>query len=379
MKIGVNARLLCEPYTGIGQYTLNLFRELAKIDPGNEYILVVPKKVNFLFPKNVTVKVIKQRLLGTAGMKKTWWEQISVPEFFEKEGVDIAFFTYPSSPWTKDWYSKGIKTVVAIHDCIPWMRKSYQRGFLSKMYHKRSKKAVAMADTIFTVSEVSKKDIVSVCGVGPERVHVVYNDAAPFYKLILPKVDVEEVLQKFSLKDEGFFLYVGGYDERKNVGYLKDEYKKYLSNGGELPLVLVGGKLHKNKLYKSFGGGDNIVVTGFLGDKSLSALYKSCAAFVNVSDQEGFNIPILEAANSGAPIILSDIPVHREVAGAEAGSSTREAALFVDIGKEGALADAFEKMILEKNREGFSADSAALAGRYSWEKSAQKVKDMLFS
>lgn len=386
MKIGVNARLLTEPYTGIGQYTLNLFRELAKIDPGNEYILVVPKKVDVSFPSNVRVQVIKQRLLGTAGMKKTWWEQIALPEFFEKEGVDIAFYTYPSIPWTKDWYAKGIKTVVTIHDCIPWMRKSYRRGILSKMYHNRNKKSVKMASLVFTVSEVSKKDIVEVCDVEPERVRVVYNDASPFYKLLMPRVEIDEVLKRFSLKDGQFFLYVGGYDERKNVGYLKKEHDAYVGEGGELPLVLIGGKLHSGKLYRSYdghrrggAGEENVVKTGFLDDKSLAALYRSCAGFVNVSDQEGFNIPILEAANSSAPLILSDIPVHREVASDEAGSSTGDVALFVDIGKKGALKDAFKKMSLKVNQEGFSADSKELAGRYSWEKSAQKVKDMLFS
>ncbi len=371
MKIGVNARLLCEPFTGIGQYTLNLFRELAKIDPGNEYILVVPKKVEVSFPSNVRIKVIKQRLLGTKGMKKSWWEQISLPEFFEKEGVDIAFYTYPSIPWTKDWYGKGIKTVVAIHDCIPWMRKSYRRGLLSKMYHGRNQRAVSNASMVLTVSEASKKDIVSVCDVEPERVRVVYNDAGPFYKSLMPRVDISDVLTRFSLKDEQFFLYVGGYDERKNVEYLKKEHDMYVSEGGELPLVLVGGKLHAGKLYKSYDGGENVVKTGFLNEKSLAAMYRSCAGFVNVSDQEGFNIPILEAANSTAPLILSDIPVHREVAG--------DAALFVDIEKKGALKDAFKKMSLKANQDGFSADSAALAGRFSWEKSAQKVKDMLFS
>ncbi|MFH1533695.1 MAG: glycosyltransferase family 1 protein [Nitrospirota bacterium] len=381
MKIGVNARLLCEPFTGIGQYTLNMFRELAKIDPSNEYILVVPKKVDASFPSNVRVEVVKQRLLGTAGMKKTWWEQIALPEFFEKEGVDIAFYTYPSIPWTKDWYAKGIKTVVAIHDCIPWMRKSYRRGLMSKMYHYRNKKAVARASLVFTVSEVSKKDIVKVCGVEPERVHVVYNDASPFYKLLMPRVEIAEVLRRFSLKDDQFFLYVGGYDERKNVGYLKNEHDAYVKEGGELPLVLIGGKLHKGKLYRSYDGGDNVVKTGFLDEKSLAALYRSCSAFVNVSDQEGFNIPILEAANSSAPLILSDIPVHREVAhpAIGGGSSTGNAALFVNIGKKGALKDAFKKMSLEANQERFSADSAALARKYSWASSAQKVKDMLFS
>lgn len=371
MKIGVNARLLTEPFTGIGQYTYNLFRELALADPENEYILVVPKKVKYDFPSNVRIKVIKQRLVGTAGMRKTWWEQISVPEYFAKEGVYIAFFTYPSTPWTKDWYEKGIKTVVTIHDCIPWMRKSYRKGLMSKLYHRRSKKSVKMADVIFTVSDASKKDIVDVCDANPDKVHVVHNDASPFYKLLLPKVDVDEVLRRFSLKDGGFYLYVGGYDERKNVEFLRKEYAAYLEDGGEMPLVFVGGKLHKSKLYKSYGGGENIVKTGFLEDKSLAALYRGCAAFVNVSDQEGFNIPIVEAANCSAPLILSDIPVHREVA--------KNAALFVDIKKNGALRDAFKKMELEGNQDGFSDQSLELAKQYSWKDSAQKVKDVLFS
>ena len=372
MKIGVNAKFLIKPFTGIGQYTRNLFRELAKIDKENKYILVVPDKIDPAiakeFPGNVEFKIIHERGIGTQGMKKTWWEQISVPEYFEKERVDMAFYPYPSNPWTKDWYKKSIKTILCIHDCIPWMRKSYAKGFLSKLYHGRSKKAVALADEIFTVSEASKKDIVHVCNVEGNKVHVVYNDAGEVYKHALGKEDVAEVLKRFSLSPGRFFLYVGGYDERKNVEFLKKEHAVFAKKREDvIPLVLVGGKL-----YGSFGksGAGNVVKTGFLEEEVLAALYRSCAAFVNVSKHEGFNIPILEAANCGAPLILSDIPVHKEVAG--------HAALYVDIDVAGKLADAFEKILLEKNQEGFREDSSLLARKYSWKSSAQKVKDVLF-
>jgi glycosyltransferase involved in cell wall biosynthesis len=378
MKIGVNAKFLTKPFTGIGQYTRNLFRELAKSDKGREYILVVPEKIDPAiakeFPGNVEFKIIPERKIGTQGMKKTWWEQISLPEYFEKEGVDVAFYPYPSNPWTKDWYKKGIKTILCIHDCIPWMRKSYARGFLSKLYHGRSKKAVALADEIFTVSEASKKDIVHVCNVEANKVHVVYNDASEVYKHALGKEDVAEVLKRFSLSRGRFFLYVGGYDERKNVGFLKKEHAVFAKKREDvIPLVLAGGKIFDSKLYGSFdkSGAGNIVKTGFLEEEVLAALYRSCAAFVNVSRHEGFNIPILEAANCGAPLILSDIPVHKEVAG--------DAALYVDIDVAGKLADAFEKILPEKNQEGFREDSLELARKYSWTFSAQKVKDVLFS
>jgi hypothetical protein len=159
MKIGVNARFLTKPFTGIGQYTKNLFLELSKIDKKNEYIFIVPEKIDSsiekAFGKNVKIKIIPELKVGISGIKKTWWEQISVPEFFISENIDIAFFPYPSNPWTKDWYKKGIKTVLVIHDCIPWIKKNYRKGLMSKMYHAQTLKSANLADVILTVSESS--------------------------------------------------------------------------------------------------------------------------------------------------------------------------------------------------------------------------------
>ncbi|MFH1284713.1 MAG: glycosyltransferase family 1 protein [Candidatus Peregrinibacteria bacterium] len=371
MKIGVNARFLTKPATGIGQYTKNLFRELAKTDSGNEYIFAVPEKIDEEvlrgFPANVRVKILKERRIGTAGMKKTWWEQITVPEAFLREKVEVAFFPYPSNPWTGDWYKKRIRTFVTVHDCIPWMRKEYVRGIMSKMYHNQVKKAVKRADVVLTVSEVSKKDIVDVCGVEAGKIRVVYNDADEVYKGKVEKTFADEVLGRFGIEGGKYFLYVGGYDERKNVSYLLDEFAKY--DGGNA-LVLAGGKLFDNKLYKSFEektGGENVIRTGFLKEKELAAMYQNCTAFVNFSEQEGFNIPILEAANCGAPLILSDIEVHREIAG--------NAAIFANIQKKGEGVAAMKKM--EKAAGEYSKKSKSLAEKYLWKSSAQKIKDML--
>ena len=139
MKIGVNARLLIKPFTGIGQYTKNMFKELAKIDTEDRYILVVPEKLPEslvrVFPQNVEIVVLPEKRLPGAGARKTWWEQVQLPEYFLKEKVDLAFYTYPSNPWSQDWYKKSIKTVVVVHDCVPWMHKNYRKSILSKLYH----------------------------------------------------------------------------------------------------------------------------------------------------------------------------------------------------------------------------------------------------
>jgi glycosyltransferase involved in cell wall biosynthesis len=373
MKIGVNARLLNHPFTGIGQYTKNLFFELAREDEKNTYVLVVPEKVSDeivdVFPNNVEIKVIPQKSFFPAGLAKVWWEQISLPSFFSKEKVDIAFFTYPSNPWFRRWYKKKIKTALTVHDCIPWTNKNYRRGILSKMYHKKTRKAVGFADIIFTVSSASAKDLSEVCNVQNDKIKVAYNDASPIYKSPVDQDFANKVLRKFNLEKNKYLLYVGGYDKRKNVEFLLNEHKKI----AEIPLVLVGGKLHDDDLYESFDEKENrnVIRTGFLEEKELACLYRRAFAFINLSLQEGFNIPILEAANCGAPLILSDIPVHREVAG--------ENALFVDISSSDGILKVIEKMRDDNLRIKFCDKSSDLAQKYSFKKTAQIIKSVLFS
>ncbi len=361
MKIGINGRFLTKPFTGIGQYTFNLVYEMAKANSSNEYLVLVPKKIEQKFPKNVKVKVLAEKNLKMSGAKKTWWEQIQVPEILKDEKVDLAWFPYPSNPWTKDWHKNGPKTVVSIHDCIPWIDKRYRPGVLSKMYHSQSKKAVKKADLVLTVSEASLNDIVDVCDVPREKIEVVYNDAAAAYKKVPNKKYVEKILGRFSLQNSEYFLYVGGYDERKNVKELVAAWKDF----GQASMVLVGGKVVEKNLYKSFdvahGGG--LVKTGFLKDEELNVLYRNAKAFVHLSEKEGFNIPILEAANCGTPMILSNIPVHKEVA--------ENAAIFVENRDETLVA--MRKMLDGKQRVKYCEKSKKLAKKYDWTKYAKIV------
>ena len=183
-------------------------------------------------------------------------------------------------------------------------------------------------------------------------------------------------MSKFDIRKGEYFLYVGGYDERKNVKMLLNEYSNFSKESdATLPLVLVGGKQINNYLYSSFDGNDpeygKIVRTGFLDSESLAALYTGASAFVNFSKYEGFNIPIVEAANCGCPIIISDTETHREVANGHA--------LFVDISKKGEGAKALEKLSDENIQERYSKKAKELADKFSWRESAKKLKDVLFS
>jgi len=379
MKIGINGRFLLKPFTGIGQHTINLVKELAKIDLKNQYVFFVQEKVSkevaVLFSKNVKFVILPEKKIPSAGAKKVWWEQIQLPEILLKEKFDFAFFPYPSNPWTNDFYKKGLKTFVTVHDCLPWKYKHYTGGILSRMAHKQSKKAVNKASVILTVSEVSKKEIVQICKVKEKKISVIYNDASDVFKKTADQNLTKKILTKFKLKKNEFLFYCGGFDERKNVEKLAEEYSEFAKTNAGFPLVLAGGKAVGNSLYESFDKAKSkfgkIIKTGFLKDEELKVLYENCLAFVHLSREEGFNIPLVEAANCGAPLILSNTEIHKEIA--------KNSAALVDISKKHSCSKEMEKMLNSVHRATFARRSMELAKKYSWKISAKKTYDVLFS
>ncbi len=369
MIIGVNARFLTKPYTGIGQYTQYLFGEMARQNPDDRFVFVVPEKVEGDFPANVDVVIIRERLLGTAGMKKTHWEQVKLPRFFKKAGVDVVHYPYPSNPW------KGFlkPVVVTVHDTIPWTMAEYRRSFLTRLYQDRARNAVKRATKVVTVSETSKKDIIKVCGVKADDVAVIHNAPPPHFLGKMEDSMKKQVLQKYGINEsKPFFLYVGGYDERKNVEHLVKSFVKGVAPEHDVQLVLAGGKSLEGRLYKSFDSiknNDAVAMTGFVDEADIPALYQSAYGFVNVSMAEGFNLTLVEAAVSGTPMVVSNIPVHHEVMG--------NAAMYTDPQDEKGLADAIIRLIDDRGfYDSWKDRLAEYDCPYSLKESAKALKEL---
>jgi len=309
MKIGVNARFLDRTETGIGQYTLNLFRKLAQDHPKDEFTLVVCRKIPHKLPPNINIKVIpeKKRLIF-GGLKKGFWEHCQLRRYFDSQQFDIVHFTYPAYP------IRGLRTpsVTTVHDIIPWRDKRYRKKLRSKIYLWLTGKAIKKAPQFLAVSKTTKKDFARYFQIDPAKITVTYEAVSDAYR------NPQTANSPLPTTVTNYLLYVGGYDPRKNVkklihliSQLKDQ---------NITLVLAGGKVLDNKLYDSYDLQKdpkidklNILKTGFLGEEELGALYKEAKALINISEKEGFNLPLLEAAYVGIPVITSDIPVHREL------------------------------------------------------------------
>ncbi len=354
MRIGVNARLL-EKAVGIGQYTLNLYKHMAEDHPEDEFVLVTRKNVKVDLPNNVSIKVIpEKKWIPFASLKKGYWEQIQVPKFFKKEKLDVIHYTYPASPLKK------LKTpsTVTVHDTIPWDDKRYTKSFRSKIYFWLTKRSLKKEKTIIAVSETSKRDLLNLIHGDPKRVHVTYEAASESFAQ-----NVE-----CRMKNEEYLIYVGGYDVRKNVPQLIEIFEKISPEFLNLKLLLVSGEGFLQKNVKN--SNINILTTGFVEEQELAKLYRGAKAFINISEKEGFNLPILEAAYSETPILTSDIPLHRELYDPHV--------LFLplqDQEKAATLVSNFIKnpKIQKKLRE----ETKKLREKYTWEEAAKKTYEIL--
>ena len=115
-----------------------------------------------------------------------------------------------------------------------------------------------------------------------------------------------------------YFLFLGRIEYKKNTDTLIRAFEKFAKDQDEIKLVLAGFPGHGGKeiiaaippqLRK------RIILTGYVKDTEKSCLLQNCLCFIFPSRFEGFGLPLLEAMDAGVPIIASNIPSSREVAG----------------------------------------------------------------
>ncbi len=405
LKIGINGRFLQHPYTGIGQYTMQLLREFSKMKHDNtdevrhddslrhvDFIIAVPnqKCIEQMRREKIDlpVAIIPEKQWLAKSLAKHWWEQIQVSDFFHEQKVNLIWLPYACTKWFGGNDKTRTKTIVTVHDTIPWTLPEYQRGLLSRLAHAMSRRSVAHADHIITVSKASANDISQTCDIAKEHIAVIKNGVSEIFHQPVSQNIIDETLKQYNLSPKQFFLYVGGYDARKNVRRMVESYKKYSEiyarhkkHTYPYPLVLVGGKSHEDALYADYdtitsvkpeadmltenknSRTVSIVTTGFLEDINLAALYQSSRGFVHFSSAEGFNIPLAQAMISHLPLLISDTTIHREIAG--------NSATYIQLDDDVTMMNGWDRLTNADTRNDHPNSNDSNAHQFSWERSAK--------
>lgn len=191
------------------------------------------------------------------------------------------------------------KTVATIHG-LDWQRNKWG-GFASKYILFGEKMATKYADEIIVLSENVKNYF-------KEK----YNRETLFVPNGINPVTpegIDEINQKFGLEKDGYILFLARITPEKGLDYLIDAYKKLNTD----KKLVVAGAIEPetdyiNSVLQKAKGFDNIIFTGFVSGKTLSALFTNCYVYVLPSDIEGMPMSLLEAVGFDARVIVSDIP-----------------------------------------------------------------------
>jgi glycosyltransferase involved in cell wall biosynthesis len=190
------------------------------------------------------------------------------------------------------------------------------------------------------VSERTKRDIVDLYGVSPDKVTVTPHGVDPAFA-------------PGDGTNDGYLLFVGAVQARKDPLAALDA-----ANAAGVPLVVVGPEKEPELARRLRARGAD--VRGWVEKPELAQLYRRAGALILPSRYEGFGVPVLEAMASGTPVVLSDDEALREVAG--------------EAGVYGELADAVRRALADRER--YARAGLERAAQFTWEESARRTADV---
>lgn len=253
--------------------------------------------------------------------------------------------------------------ILTVHDLRPyfepdtWVQKFY--------FHRMLPRALRRCDGIITVSQTSKRDIIAVYGIDAQKIFVVHN-----------AVELPPALMGGSpllMEDSPpYLLMVGASWKHKNAMEVLNERDCWTPHF--TLKILAGAGQYCQRLQNrvaELGIHEKVYFLQAVSEAELADLYRGCSALIYPSRMEGFGLPPLEAMAYGKPVIVSDIPVFRELFG--------EAPYFVELGNSASWKQAFLQLLqagseakVRRREEGL-----AVASTYSRESMCRELTTAL--
>jgi glycosyltransferase involved in cell wall biosynthesis len=360
MRVAIDTRKIHD--FGIGTYIRNLLRQLARIDRDTEYVLLCRE------PDVGIAAQLGPNFRGVVAPSPNYSlrEQIHVPWVLRRERPDVYHAPHYVLP-----PAVRCRSVVTIHDCIHLMFPQYLPNRVAYAYARASMWAAARrSNRILTVSEASKRDILNLFNVKPEKVVVVYNAIDEHFSATPSDEHVARIRERYQL-DHKFVLYVGNIKPHKNLVRLIEAFSQLRRTHDDLKLLIIGDEIsklpalrravHRHKLHK------HVRFLGYLKDDTLTVLYRLASVFVFPSLYEGFGLPPLEAMASGTPVVTSNVSSLPEVTG--------NAAVLVDPYDVESIEDGMRRVLDDpKLAEELRLKGLQRAREFSWERSVEKTQ-----
>ncbi|KPJ85712.1 hypothetical protein AMJ57_02085 [Parcubacteria bacterium SG8_24] len=390
MRIGIDCRTILDPargsFAGIGHYTYYLVRHLLELDKDNHYVLFV----------NPGAEDLVGRKLGQVSGS---WETVAVghvgpriplltnhvllSSLFGRQRLDLLHG--PANVIPLLYSGRAVVTVhdLAVFDYPEWFPERVPGAdiFSRKLVVPRS---VRHAERIIAVSRQTKWDLIRLFSVAGSDIDVVHEGGlvrvpAPSHRDASFR---KTVMRKYSLERKRYALFLGTLEPRKNVEAAVRAFVLFMERSrgrhDDAVLVIAGKRGWKAKtvfetirqanaaLGRNKRGEERVRYVGYVSPKEKRVLLHEAKVFIFPSYFEGFGLPVMEALQSGTPVVCSRIPVLEEICG--------EAAVLVNPYDDEDIAEALLQFY---NDDRFAKNMAATGQErgalFSWDRTARET------
>ena len=369
MTIAVNCWILRnKKLDGIGYFTINTISNLIKKHPEVHFQILCDKNFteDYFDFKNVSKHYIFPALRHP--ILYLFYIEVVLTLFLKKHRPDILLSM--DGFLSLSTFCKQIPVIYDINfEHNPKDLKLKNRLYFRFFYRRFARKATRIA----TISEFSKQDIAQFYNIDERKIdNVSCGINSNFFPLELQ--EIKEIRNKWS-EGKPYFFFVGSMHPRKNIKRLLEAFNHFKQKtGSDLKLLLAGSilwskaeieEVYLKGLYKN-----DIVFTGRLSDEELQKVLGAALALTFVPIFEGFGLPIVEAMQSGVPVMCSNVTSMPEVAG--------NAALMIDPYNIEDIAGGLEKISKDTElRQKLIRLGHIQKQKFSWERTAELLWNSL--
>ncbi|MBQ2224848.1 MAG: glycosyltransferase family 4 protein [Prevotella sp.] len=339
--IGFDAKRIVRNGTGLGSYARTLVNALSENehlqlnlyapDEGRDDLrqqIVNREKVKFVYPEGLHFR-----------FQRDLWRTKGVVKQLKEDGVQL--YHGLSGELPAGLKAAGIPGVVTIHDLIFLRHPEYYHWWDVEIYRRKFKSTLKEASRIIAISECTKRDILYYGDFPEDKIDVIYQGCSNRFRKSVSEADKNRVKAKYNLSDN-FILNVGSIEARKNVllavkalGCLLDSFRMVIVGKHTKYTDEVIAYVKKNRLE------DRVQILHGIPDDDLPVIYHLAKVFVYPSRYEGFGIPIIEAIQTGLPVVACTGSCLEEAGGPDC--------LYVSPDDVEGMANAIKQAIAEKD------------------------------
>lgn len=304
--IGYDAKRIVRNGTGLGSYGRTLVNDLAPIMPDTTLRLYAPdaglddlrcqvqpkENVRFCYPRHLRFR-----------LQRDWWRMKGVVKDLRRDGVEL--YHGLSGELPEGLSAAGIPGVVTVHDLIFLRHPEFYPAIDAFFYKLKFRKMLREATRIIAISACTKRDILYYGDFPEDRIDLVYQSCSTRFSQPVSPSLLEEARRKYRLPQR-YVLNVGTVELRKNILL---GIRAMAKLPADLHLVIVGRQTKYQKQLdaeiRKLGLGNRIHFLQGVPNTLLPAVYRQAEAFIYPSRYEGFGVPVIEAIQSGLPVVAA--------------------------------------------------------------------------